>query len=50
MKNMNNNIWIKKIKNNFNYAAGNYSEYCLIQKYFSKQEIGGRINNYAAGC
>tara|TARA_Y100001935_G_C17239822_1_gene475056 strand:+ start:73 stop:840 length:768 start_codon:yes stop_codon:yes gene_type:complete len=39
MKNMNNNIWIKKIKNNFNYAAGNYSEYCLIQKHFSKQII-----------
>jgi len=33
------NIWTKKIKSNFNEAAQSYSEYCLIQKYFSKQII-----------
>ena len=36
---MNNTIWNKKIKKNFNEAAKNYSEYCLIQKYFSKKII-----------
>ena len=36
---MNNNIWNKKIKKNFNEAAKNYSEYCLIQKHFSKKII-----------
>jgi len=37
MKNMNNNIWNKKIKDNFNYAAKNYSKHSLIQKHFTKQ-------------
>ena len=34
---MNNNIWNKKIKDNFNYAAKNYSKHSLIQKHFTKQ-------------
>ena len=37
MKNMNSNIWNKKIKDNFNYAAKNYSKNSLIQKHFIKQ-------------
>ncbi len=36
---MNNNGWLKKVKQNFNEAAKDYSKYCLIQKYFSKQII-----------
>ncbi|MBK17142.1 MAG: SAM-dependent methyltransferase [Prochlorococcus sp. SP3034] len=36
---MNINDWNNKIKNNFNAAAKDYSEYCLIQKYFSKQIV-----------
>ena len=34
---MNNNIWDKKIKDNFNNAAKNYSKHCLIQKHFAKK-------------
>ncbi len=36
---MDNDNWSKKIKNNFNKAANNYSEYCLIQKFFSKKIV-----------
>jgi len=36
---MNNNTWSKKIQINFNKAASNYTEYCLIQKYFSKKIV-----------
>ena len=36
---MNKNVWENKIKNNFNEAAKDYSEYCLIQKHFSKQIV-----------
>ena len=32
-------FWNKKIKNNFNNAANNYSNYSFIQKYFAKKLI-----------
>ena len=41
---MNNKIWLKEIKNNFNQAASDYKDYCLIQKYFAKK-IGNFIKD-----
>ena len=36
---MNKKDWNNQIKNNFNSAANNYLNYCLIQKEFSKKII-----------
>jgi len=36
---MNKEIWFETIKNNFNHAANNYSDFALVQKYFARKII-----------